>query len=224
MADIVFIVDGSWSIGSENFEQIRRFLNTLVSSFDIGPDRVQIGLVQYSTAPHTEFQLNTFQNKEDILAHIKSLPYRGGGTYTGLGLDFLLRHHFVKAAGSRAEQKAPQIAVVITDGKSQDDVELHAEELRRRGIVLYAIGIKDADDVELKLIANRPHSQHVFSVSDFTALQGISQSIVQTLCTSVEEAKRQLLQLSSGNMSTSHHETPSHSRWSGVISVMQESP
>ncbi|XP_037836012.1 collagen alpha-6(VI) chain isoform X2 [Kryptolebias marmoratus] len=196
VADIVFMVDGSWSIGNENFEQIRRFLNTLVNSFDIGPDHVQIGLVQYSTHSQTEFQLHTFQNKEDILANIKSLPYIGGGTNTGQGLDFMLKTHFVKGAGSRAQQNVPQIAVVITDGKSQDDVEPHAEQLRRRGIVLYAIGIKDADEFELKLIANKPHSQHVFSVSDFTALQGISQNIVQTLCTTVEEAKRQVLQLS----------------------------
>ncbi|XP_036930513.1 collagen alpha-6(VI) chain isoform X4 [Acanthopagrus latus] len=196
VADIVFLVDGSWSIGTENFEQIRRFLYTLVNSFDIGPDHVRIGLVQYSTTPRTEFLLNTYQNKEDILRYINKLPYLGGGTHTGQGLDFMLNEHFVEKAGSRAGQNVPQIAVVITDGKSQDTVESHAQNLKRRGIVVYAIGIKDADEAELKEIANVPHTQHVYSVSNFAALQGISQSIVQTLCTTVEEAKRQLLQLS----------------------------
>ncbi|XP_075993570.1 collagen alpha-6(VI) chain [Genypterus blacodes] len=196
VADIIFMVDGSWSIGTENFEQIRRFLYTLVNSFDVGFDRVRIGLVQYSTTPRTEFLLNSFQNKDDILQYISTLPYMGGGTQTGLGLDFMLNEHFVAAAGSRASYKVPQIAVVITDGKSQDNVELHANNLKRKGIVLYAIGIKEADEEQLKEIANEPHGQHVYSVSDFAALQGISQSIVQTLCTSVEEAQRQLLQLS----------------------------
>lgn len=196
------MVDGSWSIGAENFEQIRRFLYTLVNSFDVGPEHVRIGLVQYSTTPRTEFLLNTHQNKEDILQYISRLPYMGGGTRTGQGLDFMLTEHFVEAAGSRAGRNVPQIAVVITDGESQDEVELHAQELRRRGIVLYAIGIKDADEGQLKEIANEPHSQHVYSVSDFAALHGISQNIVQTLCTTVEEAKRQLLQLSQGNVLT----------------------
>nr|XP_033497526.1 collagen alpha-6(VI) chain-like isoform X1 [Epinephelus lanceolatus] len=195
VADIVFMVDGSWSIGTKNFQQIRQFLYTLINSFDVGPDHVRIGLVQYSTAPRTEFLLNTYQNKEDILEYINTLPYLGGGTQTGQGLDFMLNEHFVEAAGSRG-QKVPQIAVVITDGKSQDNVESHAQNLKRKGIVLYAIGIKDADEEQLKEIANEPHSQHVYSVSDFAALQGISQSIVQTLCTTVEEVKRQLLQLS----------------------------
>uniref|UniRef100_A0A669EYG4 Collagen type VI alpha 6 chain n=1 Tax=Oreochromis niloticus TaxID=8128 RepID=A0A669EYG4_ORENI len=196
VADIVFLVDGSWSIGAENFEQIRQFLFTLVNSFDVSPDHVRIGLVQYSDNPLTEFLLNTFDNKEDILNNIIKLPYRGGGTLTGKGLEFMLNEHFVGKAGSRAVQKVPQIAVVITDGKSQDDVESHAKNLRRRGIVLYAIGIKDADASQLREIAN--DDQHVYSVSDFAALQGISQNIIQTLCTTVEEAKRQLLQLSQG--------------------------
>lgn len=193
------MVDGSWSIGTQNFEQIRQFLYTLVNSFDVSPDHVRIGLVQYSTTPRTEFLLNTHQNKESILEYISKLPYMGGGTQTGQGLDFMLNQHFVEAAGSRAAQNVPQIAVVITDGKSQDDVESHAQDLKRKGIVLYAIGIKEADEEQLREIANEPHSQHVYSVSDFAALQGISQSIVQTLCTTVEEAKRQLLQLSQGN-------------------------
>ncbi|KAK1895563.1 Collagen alpha-6(VI) chain, partial [Dissostichus eleginoides] len=194
VADIVFMVDGSWSIGSENFKQIRQFLYTLVNSFDVDPEHVRIGLVQYSTTPRTEFKLNTYQEKKDILQNINVLPYMGGGTQTGLGLDYMLTEHFVEASGSRG-QNVPQIAVVITDGKSQDNVESHAQDLKRKGIVLYAIGIKDADEEQLKEIASEPHSQHVYSVSNFTALQGISQSIVRTLCTTVEEVKRQLLQL-----------------------------
>uniref|UniRef100_A0A3B5MVY3 VWFA domain-containing protein n=1 Tax=Xiphophorus couchianus TaxID=32473 RepID=A0A3B5MVY3_9TELE len=181
VADLVFLVDGSWSIGTENFDQIRQFLYTLVNSFDVSPDHVRVGLVQYSFTPRTEFQLNTFQDKKEILEYIESLPYSGGGTNTGKGLDFVLNKHFVESAGSRAAQSVPQIAVVITDGKSQDEVELHAERLRNKGIILYAIGIKDADADELKQIANRPYGQHVHSVSDFSALQGISQNIVQTL-------------------------------------------
>uniref|UniRef100_A0A665U2E7 VWFA domain-containing protein n=1 Tax=Echeneis naucrates TaxID=173247 RepID=A0A665U2E7_ECHNA len=180
VADIVFLVDGSWSIGAENFEQIRQFLYTLVDSFDVRPDHVRISLVQYSNSPRTEFLLNTFQDKADILQYISKLPYMGGGTHTGQGLDFMLKEHFVPVAGSRAAQKVPQIAVVITDGKSQDNVESHAQDLKRRGIVLYAIGIKDADEDQLREIANEPYSQHVYSVG----------GLLQTVCISMEDQRQ----------------------------------
>lgn len=198
VADIVFLLDGSWSIGSENFQRMREFLHSLVNSFDVAPDHVRIGLAQYSSNPRTEFKLNTYQDKQEILDYIDKLPYKGGGTMTGMGLDFILKEHFVESAGSRAAQNVPQIAVVITDGKSQDNVEPHAKDLKDQGITIYAIGIKDADETQLKEIANEPHDQHVYSVSDFTALQGISQNIVQVLCTTVEEAKRQTTQISQG--------------------------
>uniref|UniRef100_A0A4W5RXV3 VWFA domain-containing protein n=1 Tax=Hucho hucho TaxID=62062 RepID=A0A4W5RXV3_9TELE len=190
VADIVFLVDGSWSIGSENFKQIRQFLYTLVNSFNVAPDQVRIGLVQYSSTPRTEFLLNTFQDKQDILQYINILPYMGGETNTGLGLDFLLNELFVDRTGSRVNENVPQIAVVITDGESMDNVGLHALKLKKQGITLYAIGIKEADEDQLKEIATTPHNQHVYSVSDFAALQGISQSLIQVLCTTIDEAKR----------------------------------
>ncbi|XP_030278174.1 collagen alpha-1(XII) chain-like [Sparus aurata] len=187
-------------IGTENFKQILRFLYMLVNSFDIGPDHVCIRLVQYSITPRTEFLLNTDQNKKDILQYINRLPYMGGCTHTCQCFDFMLKEHFVEEAGSWAGQNVSQIAVVITDSKSQDKVESYAQNLKRKGIVVYAVGIKDADEAELKEIANAPHTQCVYSVSNLVALQGISQSIVQMLCTTVEEVKRQLMQLSPGNV------------------------
>ncbi|KAK6326962.1 hypothetical protein J4Q44_G00026070 [Coregonus suidteri] len=195
VADIVFLVDGSWSVGSENFKQIRQFLYTLVNSFDVAPDQVRIGLVQYSNTARTEFLLNTFQDKQDILQYINNLPYMGGETKTGLGLDFLLNELFVDRAGSRVNENVPQIAVVITDGKSLDKVGLHALKLKKRGVTLYAIGIKEADEDQLKEIATTPHDQHVYSVSDFAALQGISQILAQMLCTTIDEAKRPISQV-----------------------------
>ncbi|XP_056326489.1 collagen alpha-6(VI) chain isoform X1 [Danio aesculapii] len=187
VADIVFLVDGSASIGLDNFQQIREFLSSLVENFEVAPDKVRIGLVQYSDTPRTEFSLNTYQNKEEILDYIRNLRYKTGGTHTGQGLEFILKQHFIEEAGSRAQQNVPQIAIVITDGDSQDEVELQAQELRQRGIKIFAIGIKDADVRLLRQIANEPYDQYVYSVSDFAALQGISQSVVRELCTSVKD-------------------------------------
>lgn len=200
MADIVFLVDGSASIGLDNFQQVREFLSSLVDNFEVAPDRIRIGLVQYSDTPQTEFLLNTYQNKGEILNYIQNLNYKTGGTFTGQGLEFMLNNHFVVEAGSRAQQNVPQIAIVVTDGDSQDEVESHAQKLKLRGIEIYAIGIKDANETLLRQIANEPYDQHVYSVSDFAALQGISQNVIRELCTSVEETQKEVLLMSRGNI------------------------
>lgn len=43
IADIVILVDGSWSIGRLNFRLVRMFLENLVDAFDIGIDKTRIG-------------------------------------------------------------------------------------------------------------------------------------------------------------------------------------
>lgn len=43
VADIVILVDGSWSIGRINFRLVRMFLENLVSAFDVGIDKTRIG-------------------------------------------------------------------------------------------------------------------------------------------------------------------------------------
>uniref|UniRef100_A0A8C2EF11 VWFA domain-containing protein n=1 Tax=Cyprinus carpio TaxID=7962 RepID=A0A8C2EF11_CYPCA len=205
MADIVFLVDGSASIGLENFQQIREFVSLLIGNLEVATDRIRIGLVQYSDTPHTEFSLNTYQNKEDILRYIQNLRYKTGGTFTGQGLEFMLKQHFVETAGSRAQQSVPQIAIIITGGESQDEVGSQAQELRQRGIKIFTIGIKDAKETLLRQIASEPYDQHVYSISDFAAL---SNKILPFAlgCNETAQADIVLLVDSSGSIGASDFE------------------
>uniref|UniRef100_A0A3B4FZ66 VWFA domain-containing protein n=1 Tax=Pundamilia nyererei TaxID=303518 RepID=A0A3B4FZ66_9CICH len=96
--------------------------------------------------PHTEFQLNSYKTAQGVLAHIKAMSYRGGGTRTGLGLDFLIHTHLTAASGSRAADGVAQVVVVLTDGRSQDDVAEPAQVLRMAGVEMFAVGVQDAVD------------------------------------------------------------------------------
>ncbi|KAG8572802.1 hypothetical protein GDO81_012168 [Engystomops pustulosus] len=198
VADIVFLVDGSWSIGTDNFKSMQDFLYTLINGFDVGQDNIRIGLIQYSDEPRTEFFLNSYDTKEDVLQYIQNLKYKGGGTKTGQSLQFMLDNHFTESAGGRAKDGVPQIAVVITDGQSQDNIKEPATRVKDLGITLYAIGIKEALLTELNEIASDPDDRHVYNVADFTALQGISQNMLQVLCTTVEEATRKIGNIAQG--------------------------
>lgn len=43
IADVVILVDGSWSIGRINFRLVRTFLESLVRAFDVDFDKTRIG-------------------------------------------------------------------------------------------------------------------------------------------------------------------------------------
>lgn len=57
----------------------------------------------------------------------------------GLALMYILENSFKPESGSRTD--VPKIGILITDGKSQDDVIGPAQSLRDAGIELFAIGI-----------------------------------------------------------------------------------
>ncbi|XP_069081666.1 collagen alpha-3(VI) chain [Pleurodeles waltl] len=184
-ADIVFLVDSSWSIGQENFQQVRQFLYNAVKLLDASGTELRFALVQYSGNPHTEFRLNTYHSTEEVLFHIWNMPYIGGGTKTGLGLEHIIQNLLTAPAGSRAHNHVPQVVVVLTDGRSQDDVGPPSSVLKSADVNMFAIGVKDAEEVELKEIASLPSERHVFSLEDFSSLSGIVDDLVATVLATV---------------------------------------
>lgn len=190
MADIVFLVDGSSSIGIANFQEGQRFLGSVVAGLDIGPDKVRVGLAQYSDETYQEFLLKDHMDKQSLLAAISSFPYRTGGTETGKAIDFLLQTYFTEEAGSRANQRVPQIAVVITDGDSTDDVIGPAQRLRQHGVIVFAIGVGQANLKELQSIASRPAERFLLTSTSYQALERLTEGLLQTVCVSMEDQRQ----------------------------------
>uniref|UniRef100_A0A8C2CLA4 Collagen alpha-1(XII) chain n=1 Tax=Cyprinus carpio TaxID=7962 RepID=A0A8C2CLA4_CYPCA len=183
-ADIVLLVDGSWSIGRLNFKTIRTFIGRMVGVFDIGPDKVQIGLAQYSGDPKTEWHLNAHATRESLQEAVANLPYKGGNTMTGMALNYILQNNFKPNVGMRPDSR--KIGVLVTDGKSQDEIVVNSQRLRDSGIELYAIGVKNADENELRSIASDPDEIHMYNVNDFSFLLDIVDDLTVNLCNSVK--------------------------------------
>uniref|UniRef100_A0A668W595 Collagen type VI alpha 6 chain n=1 Tax=Oreochromis aureus TaxID=47969 RepID=A0A668W595_OREAU len=192
VADIVFLVDSSSSIGVDNFEEIRQFLRSFILGLDIGPDKIRIGLAQYSNETYQEFLLKDHMDKDSLLAEVDQFPYRTGGRETGKAIDFLQSVYFTKEAGSRASQRVPQFAVVITDGDSTDDVVEPAKRLRDQGVIIFGIGVGEVNQQELESIVNLPAHHFLYTIDSYQALQRLTDSLLQTVCISVESLSQAL--------------------------------
>lgn len=189
MADIIFLVDSSWSIGKEHFQLVREFLYDVVKALDVGGNDFRFALVQFSGNPHTEFQLNTYPSPQDVLSHIANMTYVGGGAEPGKGLEYLIEKHLTKAAGSRASEGVPQVIVVLTDGQPRGDVALPSSLLDSARVHLFAVGVQDAAEGQLQEGASGPLDTHRFNLENFTALHGIVGDLVASVRSSMTPGK-----------------------------------
>ncbi|XP_056300245.1 collagen alpha-1(XIV) chain isoform X4 [Pseudoliparis swirei] len=180
-ADLAFLVDGSWSIGDDNFMKITRFLYSTMGSLDlIGPDGTQVAIAQFSDDARTEFQLSSHGNKEALLEAIQKIRYKGGNTKTGRAIKHVKESIFTSEAGAR--RGVPKVLVVLTDGRSQDDVNKVSKEMQVDGYIIFAIGFADADYGELVNIASKPSDRHVFFVDDLDAVKKIEEQLITFVC------------------------------------------
>ncbi|KAG8442860.1 hypothetical protein GDO86_011609, partial [Hymenochirus boettgeri] len=204
LADIVLVIDSSTSIDENEYNEMKKFLTSLVNKSDVGPNNVQFGALKYSDKQTELFHLNKYKTKQEIVNHINSDTIQTGNTHTAEALHFS-KQFFTEKHGSRKSSGVPQIVIVITDGESQDNYNLNdtARKLEKEGIVIYAIGIKDANTNELKTMAGSKGKW--FMVANFSGLHDILEKVSEGVCNKTECKTEQadLLFLIDGSTTTS---------------------
>ncbi|XP_030917471.1 collagen alpha-1(XXII) chain, partial [Geospiza fortis] len=184
--DLVFLLDASSSVGKEDFEKVRQWVSNLVETFEIGPDKTRVGVVRYSDRPTTEFDLGKYKTREEIKEAARQIQYYGGNTNTGDALRYITTYSFSKEAGGRlSDRTVKKVAILLTDGRSQDFVLDPATAAHQAGIRIFAVGVGEALKEELDEIASEPKSAHVFHVSDYNAIDKIRGKLRRRLCENV---------------------------------------
>ncbi|XP_055964275.1 collagen alpha-3(VI) chain-like [Sorex fumeus] len=152
--DILFLVDGTSSLGQASFNAIREFLVKVIQTLEVGQDLVQVAVAQYADTVRPEFYFNTHPGRREVVAALRRMkPMDGAARYTGSALDLVRDRFFSSAAGHRASEGVPKLLVLITGGRSLDDVSRPAQRLHRAGIMAFAVGSKAADEAELREVA-----------------------------------------------------------------------
>ncbi|XP_031698990.1 von Willebrand factor A domain-containing protein 2 isoform X2 [Anarrhichthys ocellatus] len=162
--DILFLMDGSYSVGKGSFERSKHYAIKLCQALDIRPDKVRVGVIQFGSSPRLEFALDSYTSKQELKKHMKKISHRGGATQTGLALKYVLRKGF---PGGRNSSTAAQIAILLTDGRSQGNTVQAAAQLKETGVVLFAVGIRYPKWEELHALASEPMESHVFFAEHF---------------------------------------------------------
>ncbi|XP_050982860.1 vitrin isoform X3 [Labeo rohita] len=175
--DIAFVIDGSSSVGTGNFRTVLQFVANVTQEFEISDTDTRVGIIQYTYEQRLEFAFGQHNNKADLLNAIKRINYWSGGTSTGAAITYVADQLF-----SKSKPNKRKIMIVITDGRSYDDVRAPALAVHRKGVIAYSIGIAWAAQEELEYIATDPDREHSFFVDEFDNLYKYVSKIIHNIC------------------------------------------
>merc|ERR1719383_709859 len=175
--DLMFVNDESGSIGSNNYQKSLNFMVDVLKGYkdQIDAGDVRVGVITYSD--YVDLQISLAKHTFKYLKNtIQGLKYKGGTTQTGAAIK-----KGNKNLDNNGRSSVEQILMVITDGKSNDNVKKPSDNARKDGITCMAVGVGNYKESELMDIAGQDSSL-VFEVTDYDALESFTKKITETIC------------------------------------------
>ncbi|CAL1526575.1 unnamed protein product [Lymnaea stagnalis] len=184
-ADIVFVVDSSFSIRPDEFQHQLAFIRAVIDAFTIGQNQIQVGVVSVGTDVEVNIKLSEFSNKSKLKYAVSQIRHLEGMTMTHTALNFVHTHMFEPSYGGRPWAKHQ--VILITDGIFQDTKPtlVEASDARSKGIEIFSVFIgQDVSLYEhvLESVSSQPTNQHLFKVDEYRALLGIQKALQSAAC------------------------------------------
>lgn len=176
--DLVFVLDGSGSVGKDNFVHLQEFVRRTSVQFDINRDLTQVGLVVYSRWPVSVFELDTHASGSALLKALGEASYLGGKASTGTALLHVHSHSLTVAKGARPGVN--KVVVVLTDGTGAEDAAVPARKIQDDGVSVFVIGTGDMQREHLLRIAGS--EDHIITVPFYEDLKYFEDVLVQMVC------------------------------------------
>ena len=77
--DVVFILDESGTISSEEFRNMTIFVGEVIKNYTIGPNGIRVGVVRFGTTASLPIQLGQFSPEQTLLQELVRLDSTTGG-------------------------------------------------------------------------------------------------------------------------------------------------
>ncbi|XP_051696462.2 matrilin-3 isoform X1 [Oryctolagus cuniculus] len=181
--DLVFIIDSSRSVRPLEFTKVKTFVSRIIDTLDIGAAGTRVAVVNYASTVKIEFQLQTYSDKQSLKQAVARITPLSTGTMSGLAIQTAMEEVFTVEAGARGPaSNIPKVAIIVTDGRPQDQVNEVAARARASGIELYAVGVDRADKESLQMMASDPLDEHVLYVETYGVIEKLSSRFQETFC------------------------------------------
>ena len=183
--DVAFILDMSGST-EVNHERAVQFAKRVIYGLDMNFERARIGLVTFGDDATTQFELDSYRTKEEVINAMSFLPNKGR-TNTQAALSRVRTRLLTSGGGAR--NGVPDVAILVTDGHSnvnEENTIPEATRLKDNGAALYVVAIGDEIDLgEINEMAGKrgePSQGYVYRVLNDDEIDERADELAETLC------------------------------------------
>ncbi|NP_001334976.1 collagen, type XXVIII, alpha 1a isoform X1 [Danio rerio] len=185
--ELVFVIDSSESVGPDNYEVVKDFVNSLIDHVSVSREATRVGVVLYSHVEVVVASLQQLYDQAAVKTAVRRMPYLGEGTFTGSAIRRATQLFQAARPGVR------KVAVVLTDGlaDNRDAVSLKdaAEGAHSAGIEIFVVGIVNNSDSqyaefknEMNILASDPDENYVYLTDDFLKLHALESRLLNHIC------------------------------------------
>ncbi|KAH0627282.1 hypothetical protein JD844_002805 [Phrynosoma platyrhinos] len=180
--DITYIMDGSWDVGSEEFETMKEFVSNMMDGFVItslpieSDGGARVALVQqaprnftvdrFSSPVHVEFDLLTYSNKDLMKMHIQELTSQlKGPSAVGHALQWTVNNVFLEAPRPRKHRVIVTLLGSKTSSWDKEKLREMSLEAKCQGFTMFTLALgSGADDTEMTELSSVPVEQHLLQL------------------------------------------------------------
>ena len=183
--DLGIVIDGSESIGANNFEAFKTFVETLVSNFGVSDSSTRVSLIVFGSDSKLIFPLGQLVAYSQFQRMMSNLRYPGGSSRLDLAM---IQASTMFDSGNGGRQGTPKILIVASDGIQSlstglADIKLSADKLRNNGVLIYTVSAGQRFDyARLREIAGDRSRTYIASRYDALIADSFLQSIASSAC------------------------------------------
>ncbi len=175
--DLSIVLDSSGSIGADNFEIAKQFVERLANAFTVyAPSR--LSFITYSDYATNHIYLSHPLSGSSISSVILNNLWEAGGTATDLGIELGTMELLANSRG------VPSNLVVLTDGVSNNPAAtiLAAQSAIQSGIRTFAVGITPYVNYQELLEITGYDASRVFTTDNFDELINLLAPLSLKIC------------------------------------------
>lgn len=190
--DLVFLVDGSERLGSDNFQSIREFVDNVAHKLTLAQNardrnNVRMALLQYGGENRQDMVFKLTHNISIITGGLSNMRYMDASSNVGSAIIYAI-NNILQSGNTRLVRSNAEIAFVfITDGiTDKKNLEEGINSMRRaEGVpIVIAMGKDEALDEEVLTKLSLGDQTAIFRGKDYSQLSKTSffERFIQWVC------------------------------------------